>query len=566
MANKKTIVTVGVSRVHNSAVTLLVDGELIFHIENERLSNIKYDSYPFHALAKLPEYVEYVDNICLAGVGKTVPAECFTEHDIYTTFISRLNKKFFNHTIQVHDLWDQHHKLHAACAFYNSGFTDAVCIIKDGMGSDVALNDTMFKLGSYGRESASTFVASYPANFELVENCIAFPYSGSATTGKSFVSNHLSEAMAFQKTSIQFGFHTLDAGKVMGMSSYGVYDENIPPIYEADGLINRELFVVDNNDLTTTRLNVDKYPYLDTDNFQIQANFAWSLQRAVEQVIKKYIIDIVDKTGKHNVCLSGGFFLNCVANYEFLKDLPAKINVYVEPISSDAGTSLGAAKYTWHKQQDDYTIRPQRSLYHGLKYSYTQEYIANKTHHLNTQTVSSSDVAKLLANKKIVAIYQGSSEAGPRALGNRSIVYDPRDPKGKNYINTVKQREWFRPFAGTVLQEHVHDWFDLRGLTESPYMMFAVDVNKNKQDLIPAITHVDGTCRIQTLTREQNPHYYELIDSFYKLTNVPILFNTSFNLAGDCIVETIDDAIDTLQRSSIDYLYLPEFNILVSKL
>jgi carbamoyltransferase len=565
MSNKKPIVTVGISRVHNSAVTLLVDGELVFHMENERLSNIKYDSYPFHLLSKLPNYVEYVDNICLAGVGKTVPAECFTDHDVYTTFISRLNKQFFQHEIKVHDLWDQHHKLHAACAFYNSGFTDAVCIIKDGMGSDVALNDSMFKPGSYGRESASTFVASYPANFELVENYIAFPYNGSATTGKSFVSNHLSEAMAFQKTSVQFGFHTLDAGKVMGMSSYGVYDENIPLIYEADGLINRNLFVVDNNDLTTTRLNVENYPYLNTDNFQIQANFAWALQRAVEQVIKQYIHNVVNKTGKHNVCLSGGFFLNCVANYEFLKDLPSNINVYVEPISSDAGTSLGAAKYVWHKQQNDYTVRPQRSLYHGLPYSYTEDIITDKIQHLNSQTVSSLDVAKLLADKKIVAIYQGKSEAGPRALGNRSILYDPRDPNGKDYINTVKKREWFRPFAGTVLHEYAHDWFDLRGLNESPFMMFAVDVNKNKQDLIPAITHVDGTCRIQTLTKEQNKHYYELINEFYKLTNVPILFNTSFNLAGDCIVETIDDAINTLQRSAIDYLYLPEFNVLVSK-
>ena len=518
MPNKSPIVTVGISRVHNSAVTLLVNGELIFHIENERLSNIKYDAYPFHALSKLPEYVEYVDDICLAGVGKTVPAECFTDHDVYTTFISRLNKQFYNHKIKVYDLWDQHHKLHAACAFYNRGFTDAVCIIKDGRGSDVVLNDTIFKPGSYGRESASTFVASYPANFELVENHIAFPYNGSATTGKSFVSNHLSEAMAFQKTSIQFGFHTLDAGKVMGMSSYGAYDENIPLIYEANGLINRDLFVVDNNDLTTTRLNVDSYPYLNTDDFQIQANFAWALQHACEKYIKQYIIDVVDNTGKHNVCLSGGFFLNCVANYEFLKDLPADINGYVEPISSDAGTSMGAAKYIWHKQNNDYTIRPQKTLYHGLEYSYTLESIVSKTKHLNSQVVSYNDVATLLADKKIISMYQGKSESGPRALGNRSILYDPRDPNGKYYINTVKKREWFRPFAGTILHEHTHEWFDLRGLEESPFMMFAVDVNKNKQDLIPAITHIDGTCRIQTLTKEQNNHYYELINSFYELT------------------------------------------------
>ena len=164
-----------------------------------------------------------------------------------------------------------------------------------------------------------------------------------------------------------------------------------------------------------------------------------------------------------------------------------------------------------------------------------------------------------------MAIYQGASESGPRALGNRSILYDPRDPNGNDHVNTVKHREWFRPFAGTILYEKTNEWFDLRGLHESPYMMFAVNVLKDKQTLVPAITHVDGTCRVQTLKQETNPHFYKLIEEFYKLTNVPILFNTSFNLAGDCIVETIEDALNTIRKSTIEYLYLPEFNLLIIK-
>jgi len=172
-------------------------------------------------------------------------------------------------------------------------------------------------------------------------------------------------------------------------------------------------------------------------------------------------------------------------------------------------------------------------------------------------------VANKLAEGNIVAIYQGRSESGPRALGNRSILFDPRVQEGKDIVNRVKGREWFRPFAGSVLLEHVHDWFDLRGLKESPFMMYAVNVLKDKKDLIPSIVHVDGTCRIQTVTREQNQHYYDLINEFYKLTGVPILFNTSFNLAGDCIVETLDDAISTMQESDIDFLYLPELQVLL---
>lgn len=182
---------------------------------------------------------------------------------------------------------------------------------------------------------------------------------------------------------------------------------------------------------------------------------------------------------------------------------------------------------------------------------------------MENKTVTPLDVAKLIADKNIVALFQGRSEAGHRALGNRSILYDPRDPNGKDYVNIVKQREWYRPFAASVMLEHAHNWFDMAGLKESPFMMFAVDVIKDKQKLIPCVTHVNGTCRIQTVTQEQNLNFYNLINEFYKLTSVPMLFNTSFNLAGEVIVETEDEAIDVLQRSKIDYLYLPEKQLLV---
>jgi carbamoyltransferase len=163
-------------------------------------------------------------------------------------------------------------------------------------------------------------------------------------------------------------------------------------------------------------------------------------------------------------------------------------------------------------------------------------------------------------------MYQGRSEAGPRALGNRSILFDPRVKDGKDIVNKVKNREWYRPFAGTILKENVHEWFDMRGLDESPFMMYAVDVIEDKKDLIPSIVHVDGTCRVQTVTPEQNLHYYNLISEFNKLTNVPILFNTSFNLAGDPLVETMENALETLRKSEIKYLYLPERDELICKL
>lgn len=175
-------------------------------------------------------------------------------------------------------------------------------------------------------------------------------------------------------------------------------------------------------------------------------------------------------------------------------------------------------------------------------------------------------VSDLLIEKNIVALFQGKSESGQRALGNRSLLFDPRVINGKEIVNTVKKRESFRPFAGTILLEHAKDWFDMIELEESPYMCYSLDCLPNKVEYIPAIVHVDNTCRIQTVTQKQNYHFYNLINSFYKKTSVPILLNTSFNLAGEAMVETPENAIDTLCNSNINYLYFPELKYLIKKI
>ena len=172
--------------------------------------------------------------------------------------------------------------------------------------------------------------------------------------------------------------------------------------------------------------------------------------------------------------------------------------------------------------------------------------------------INKNEAVKQILNQQVVAIFQNSSEYGPRGLGNRSLLFDPRNKNGKDIVNKIKKREWFRPFAGTVLLEYAHDWFDMGTIKESPYMSYAIPVKEEKKSVIPAITHVDGTCRIQTVTQEQNKNFYELIKEFYKKTEVPILFNTSFNLAGEPLVETLDDARSTIERSDLEYIYLPD--------
>ena len=167
-------------------------------------------------------------------------------------------------------------------------------------------------------------------------------------------------------------------------------------------------------------------------------------------------------------------------------------------------------------------------------------------------------VELLTDHKQIVGIFQGNSEWGPRALGNRSILFDPRNPQAKRIVNEVKQREDYRPFACTVLKEHAHEYFEMLQLEESPYMSFAVQCKKKAMEDIPTLVHADNTCRMQTVTEEQNKNYYNLIKAFGDKTGVPILFNTSFNLGGEAIVETVYDAIDTCNRSMINHLYIPE--------
>lgn len=171
---------------------------------------------------------------------------------------------------------------------------------------------------------------------------------------------------------------------------------------------------------------------------------------------------------------------------------------------------------------------------------------------------SIKEALNVLLDQKPLVIFQNHSEWGPRALGNRSILFDPRNKNAKDIVNNFKKREWWRPLAGTILLEHVHDWFDIATLKESPYMSFAVDAKQQAIEKIPSIVNVDNTCRIQTVTKEQNLNYYNLINTFYKKTNVPVLLNTSFNLAGFPIVETFEQAKYVCSVSKFKYLYTPE--------
>jgi carbamoyltransferase len=379
-------------------------------------------------------------------------------------------------------------------------------------------------------------------------------------------SDHCGITKCYEAMTEYCGFSFIEAGKAMGLAPYGQKNDEIPPIFlgkEARHISNRNLFTPN----YPNGAYIDKvlFPALNNTTLESKMDLAYAVQHACEEQIVRLILDAVERTGEKNIVIAGGFGLNCVGNYEYLKHLPEGINLFIEPIAHDGGTCIGAAKLVYHEISQDTTARPHKTIYYGPNYferdgKYDARLLDGET--IEDATIES--IAKLISEETIVCMYQGGSEAGPRALGNRSILFDPRVKDGKDIVNEVKHREWFRPFAGTILQDDVHEWFDLRGMDSTPFMMYAVNCQPGVAEKVPSIIHVDGTCRIQTVTVEENKHYYNLISEFKRITGVPILFNTSFNLGGDPLVETIDDALYTLRSSELKYLFLPEVGKLIT--
>jgi carbamoyltransferase len=538
--------------LHNASCALLKNNEIIFHLESERISNIKHDGSPFLALKEIEKITDTIDYIALCGFDKALPLDSYRENDAYTTFVLTLNDKIAKNNVSIFDLGRYHHDSHAASSFYNSGFNEALCIVFDGLGSRYYKDEDY-----YGREFLTSLVFSYPNNSVVVDKHISSNFGSNEKSlcieENVYIRNSYSIGISFEHTAKSFGFNWYDAGKIMGMSAYGSFNKNFKNIILENGFLNNDFFYRPGEDGENNLLKINLKQFKD------QADFSYMLQKQSEDFILSYVLKMLEKTNQKNICLSGGFFLNCVSNYNLLKNLPKNINIYIEPISSDAGTAIGSAQKVYYFLTKDNKKNIQKNIFYGPKYNLSLKDIEGYDY----SEVSDKDVARLISEKNIVAIYQGGSESGPRALGNRSILYDPRDKDGKEKVNLVKKREWFRPFAGSILQEHAQEWFNLYSLSESKFMMYAVDIYEEKKNLVPAIVHVDGTCRIQTVTQEDNKNFYNLIKEFYNITEVPILFNTSFNLAGNAMVETIQDALKTLDNSKIEYLYLPELKILV---
>lgn len=585
----------GVTRGHNSGVCLLKDGEIVFSIEEERLTRRKYDGGPLASILKIKEYTDRLDFMVVAhtqSLAETAGRLDYSGEDVYTGLARKIGLIEDNHPAgshpQVIDMAMYHHKLHAGLAFYRSGFEEAVAVIIDGAG-------TFFPLSVNGEattvwETESIYKCEYPATVTTLHktmgtrNMLVGAYieqfdAGEWEPGKTFnlaITDRAGIVKAYEAVTEYCGWSSIEAGKTMGLFPYGNENSAFPNILD-----NNDLPVpITNRNLIVPRypngavVNSNMYNFLkehsdgDVTLLQNRRDLAHAVQKASQKAGADLIKHAVELSGCKNVVISGGYGLNCVANYSYLKELEGLgINLYVEPVSNDAGTAMGAALLWYHNVTRDTAVRPRAdNVYLGPEYHFSTEDLDNlvEKHQVSISDATDTDIVNLMVNKNIVAMFQGRSENGPRALGNRSLMFDPRFSDGKDFVNSVKHREYFRPFAGSILEEDVHEWFDLRGMDSSPTMMYAVNCQPGVAEKIPSIIHVDGTCRIQTVTHDQNPNYYNLIKTFKEVTGTPIIFNTSFNLGGDPLVETLEDAIHTLKNCDIEYLYLPVYRKLIT--
>lgn len=540
----------GISPAHDSSVASYCDGEIEFYCKEERYSRVKRDKSPFLSIQKIKENLkEPVDSICLAGI---------TSGE-YTTAIIDMSIKLFE-TKDVYDMTDSHHLCHASLAFYNSGFSEAAVIVADR-------NGTTFK--KIANESETVFVASYPNNFiEIYKNYWVF-HTGNDLSSKIYIefenlkkekpdceivyNSCFGITKVYETATVLIGQDILENGKTMGLSAYGKDNERFPSLFRGPFPIDNYFSHINGNSVFFDLIGKE-CKTVDENNYHLYADYAYQIQKQTQIQMCTLIDNTIKKTGLKNICISGGFGLNVVANGFYTKMFP-NINFYFEPMSDDSGNSIGSAMFVYREKTKDNKISPiKTTFFHGM---------LSDLSGIDGVDCEYSDVVNLILNQKSVAIYNGLAEAGPRALGNRSILFDARNKDAKAIVNLIKKREWYRPFAAAVLEEDSSRYFTMT-TKDSPYMTISFATMDDVRDVIPGVVHVDGSCRVQTVSPD-NEHLYNILKIFKEKTGHGILLNTSFNLAGEPLVESPEEALSILKRSTLDAVWFPEISKVVLK-
>ena len=575
---------------HDSAACILIDGKIVAAAQEERFTRKKHDpGYPHHAI----EFVLKYASLKLSEVDQIVFFERpFLKFErLLETYVAFAPKGFLSFSkamslwikeklfqksllfnkLKKHDsnyksdknlFFSEHHLSHAASAFFPSPFDEAVVLTADGVG-----------------EWATTTVAVGKGNSLEIKKEIHFPHS------LGLLYSAFTYYTGFKVNSGEY--------KLMGLAPYGnpIYEDKVKKLVDLkeDGTfrLDQKYFNYSTGFTMTNKKFDDLFGKKSRDPknekiTQFHMDIAASIQKVTEEIMINLAKSIQKEYGLKNLCLAGGVALNCVANGKILKE---KIfdNIWVQPAAGDAGGSLGAALALWHIDQGN---KREVNLKDDMKGSYlgtefNQDEIEKElqTAGANFETFNYKELidktAEYLSNEKAIGWFQGRMEFGPRALGSRSILGDPRSDKMQKNLNLkVKYRESFRPFAPSVLRENLSEWFEMN--VDSPYMLLVANIISNKKiemtneqknlfgieklnvkrSEIPAVTHVDYSARVQTVTKDTNIRYYDLISKFKEKTGCPLVVNTSFNVRGEPIVNTPTDAFNCFMGTELDYLVI----------
>lgn len=554
---------------HDSSATLIVDRKIGAFAAEERFTRLKHGfnlvgrtilprkaiSYCLEQAHISWENVDYAAHYChftkdsvkrrLDHVAQNLDAAHYShiEREYQEAYKNRLDKEVIleqirqisgNQLPEDRLIPVKHHLAHAAGAFYSSNFGEALILTIDGYGEE---ESSIWGIGQGNR--------IYP------QGCIQLPTS---------------LGLLYQVISVYLGFRAFgDEYKVMGLSSYG----NPKKILAA---FNELIEQSGDGSYSMRNLSRPDLPLWLRDHFgevsqdngftQKKADIAASLQKTLENVLLHQLSLLKNKYAMKNLCLSGGVGLNACANGAILRSGLFE-NIYFQPAAGDDGASLGAALYVQHEVLQSGARNPVNHVFWGP--SYDSFRIEETLHNYpqiewKKQKKVEETAARMLDEKKIVGWFQGRMEMGPRALGARSILADPRAIELRDKINTkIKRREDFRPFAPSILEEQASYFFNIPKNTCSPFMLLTFDTFERKKCLIPAVVHVDGSARIQTVKQKDNPRFYRLLLCFYERTGIPVLLNTSFNRAGEPIVNSPEDALNCFLKSGMDVLIIEDF-------
>ena len=554
---------------HDSAAALLKNGHVIAAVEEERFSRKKFDDdFPKQAIewclneAKISpseiHSVAFYDKPILKFERLLDNYITFAPRGLYS-FLDTIPKWLHKRLWIKNDIkkllkgfdgeivFPEHHLSHAAHTFFTSEFDESAILTVDGVG-----------------EWSTTSFGHAKNNSINLTNDMRWPHS---------------LGLFYSAFTYFLGFKVNEGEyKLMGLASYGrpkYYDEILDKLIEVkdDGSIHLDMkYFAFTYDKVMTNNKFSKLfgiePRKKDEKVEsIHYDIGASAQKVLEDILIKMVNHVFDKFKIKNLCLGGGVALNGVANYRILKEGPFD-NVHIPPSPGDAGSAVGCAQYLYHMYHNksrsiekDISKIIRENVYVGPSYTNhdIQKFLDSKNiqyEKLEQQLLSHT--AQLIADGNIVGWYQGKMEWGPRALGCRSILADPRKAEMKDILNEkIKHREAFRPFAPSILEEYVETYFDLDRI--SPYMLFVAPVKK--PNIIPAVTHVDGTGRLQTVNKNANSLYYDLINEFYKITGIPVIINTSMNVMGEPIVNTPEQAYNMITKTDMDYLVMGNFVI-----